>query len=190
MVTPNEMRIAIEAGIDHAAWEKATDTGYKIGYAACVVMACAAGLIVFFVGRPYFNHSKESLEGFVWFIACVVGALLAGRVAGVIANKMIDRIVPALCIKYLNKYLKKLVTDPMEQIPADERIYLNMDPSRIISIVAKYGYFGYDPEKKLWFTDYKNAEVNEITQIYKINEATSPKARRLMKSKLSPESKR
>ncbi len=43
---------------------------------------------------------------------------------------------------------------------------------------------GFDPERKLWFTGSLNRNLYDLVELYGVNEATSEKAKALMKAKL------
>ena len=49
---------------------------------------------------------------------------------------------------------------------------------------AKYSHCGFDPERKLWFTGSLNRNLYDLVELYGVNEATSEKAKALMKAKL------
>lgn len=80
------------------------------------------------------------------------------------------------------KYLKKKIEDPLPPLPEDERIYLNVTYKT--RDFAKYVHCGFDPEKKLWFTGSRNTYLETLVNFYGVNEATSAKARRLLKERL------
>lgn len=66
--------------------------------------------------------------------------------------------------------------------PEDERIYLNVP--YMARDFAKYSHCGFDPERKLWFTGSLNRNLYDLVELYGVNEATSEKAKALMKAKL------
>lgn len=85
-------------------------------------------------------------------------------------------------MKYNRKYLEKMMNDPLPPLPEDERIYLNVP--YMARDFAKYSNCGFDADKKLWFTGCANANLQALVDLYGVNEATSEKARLLLKGKL------
>ena len=67
-------------------------------------------------------------------------------------------------------------------LPEDERIYLNVP--YMARGFAKVCHCGFDPEKKLWFTGCHNSYLRELVELYGVKEATSEKARLLLKEKI------
>ena len=65
----------------------------------------------------------------------------------------------------------------------DERIYLNV-PYKFKDF-AKHLHFSYDPEQKLWYTGSHNANLRSLVKLYGVNDATSEKARFLLKNKIN-----
>lgn len=82
----------------------------------------------------------------------------------------------------MRKYWQKKLEDPLPKLPEDERIYLNVP--YMARDFAKYSHCGFDPERKLWFTDSLNHNLYDLVELYGVNEATSEKAKALMKAKL------
>lgn len=69
-----------------------------------------------------------------------------------------------------------------KKLEEDERIYLNVP--YMARDFAKYSHCGFDPERKLWFTGSLNRNLYDLVELYGVNEATSEKAKALMKAKL------
>lgn len=86
-------------------------------------------------------------------------------------------------MRYNKKYLEKLLNDPLPPLPEDERIYLNVP--YMARDFAKYSHCGFDNDKKLWFTGSMNANLSILVELYGVNEATSEKAKQLLKEKLT-----
>ena len=84
--------------------------------------------------------------------------------------------------QYKARYWKKKIESPLPPLPEDERIYFNVP--YMARDFAKYAHCGFDPEKKLWFTGCLNANLHSLVGLYEVNEATSEKAKALMKAKL------
>ena len=82
----------------------------------------------------------------------------------------------------MRKYWQKKLEDPLPKLPEDERIYLNVP--YMARDFAKYSHCGFDPERKLWFTGSLNRNLYDLVELYGVNEATSEKAKALMKAKL------
>lgn len=80
------------------------------------------------------------------------------------------------------KYIEKKFKEPLPPLPEDERIYLNVPD--IAKDFAKYSHCGFDPERKLWFTGSLNKYLHVLVDLYGVNEATSEKAKQLLKEKL------
>ena len=75
-----------------------------------------------------------------------------------------------------------MLTDPLPPLPEDERIYLNVSyQSRAF---AQYTNCGFDSERKLWFTGSHNSNLIALIKLYGVNDATSEKAKRLLKEKM------
>ena len=85
-------------------------------------------------------------------------------------------------MKYNKKYITKKIDTPLPPLQEDERIYLNVP--YMARDFAKYSNCGFDPEKKLWFTGSLNSHLYALVQLYGVNEATSEKAKQLLKAKL------
>lgn len=85
-------------------------------------------------------------------------------------------------MKYNKKYITKKIDTPLPPLQEDERIYLNVP--YMARDFAKYSNCGFDPEKKLWFTGSLNSHLYALVQLYGVNEATSEKAKQLLKEKL------
>lgn len=85
-------------------------------------------------------------------------------------------------MKYNRRYLKKMVEDPLPPLAEDERIYLNVP--YMARDFASSSNCGFDPEKKLWFAGSENRNLRALVDLYGLNEATSEKARHLLKAKL------
>ncbi len=85
-------------------------------------------------------------------------------------------------MKYNEKYIKKIIKDPLQPLQEDERIYLNV-PYKARQF-AKCTNCGFDSERKLWFTGSFNSNLCGLVKRYGINEATSEKAKRLLKEKI------
>ncbi len=83
---------------------------------------------------------------------------------------------------YSKRYMKKILTDPLPDLPEDERIYLNV-PYKARSF-AKATHCGFDSIRKLWFTGPHNAYIISLIDLYGINEETSEKAKALLKLQL------
>ena len=81
----------------------------------------------------------------------------------------------------MRKYWQKKLEDPLPKLPEDERIYLNVP--YMARDFAKYSHCGFDPERKLWFTGSLNRNLYDLVELYGVNEATSEKAKALMKAK-------
>ena len=82
-------------------------------------------------------------------------------------------------MKYNRKYLEKMINDPLPPLPEDERIYLNVP--YMARDFAKWSNCGFDTVKKLWFTGCANANLQTLVELYGVNEATTEKARQLLK---------
>lgn len=82
----------------------------------------------------------------------------------------------------MRKYWQKKLEDPLPKLPEDERIYLNV--LYMARDFAKYSHCVFDPERKLWFTGSLNRNLYDLVELYGVNEATSEKAKALMKAKL------
>lgn len=82
----------------------------------------------------------------------------------------------------MRKYWQKKLEDPLPKLPEDERIYLNVP--YMARDFAKYSHCGFDPERKLWFMGSLNRNLYDLVELYGVNEATSEKAKALMKAKL------
>ena len=82
-------------------------------------------------------------------------------------------------MRYNRKYLEKKLKNPLPPLPEDERIYL--DVTYMSRGFAKYSNCGFDPEKKLWFTGCKNANLHALVKMYGVNSATSDKAMKLLR---------
>lgn len=67
-------------------------------------------------------------------------------------------------------------------IKEDERIYLNIPYNE--RFVAREYKCKWDAEKKLWFAGFLNSNLKLLVQAYGVNDATSEKARLLLKEKL------
>lgn len=80
------------------------------------------------------------------------------------------------------KYWKKKMENPLPPLPEDERIYLNVP--YMAREFAKYSHCGFDRERKLWFAGCRNANLRDLVYFYEVNEATSEKARKLLKEAL------
>lgn len=85
-------------------------------------------------------------------------------------------------MKYNKKYIKKIITDPLPPLSEDDRIYLNV-PYRARGF-AKYSHCRFDSEKKLWFIGILNSNLRDLVKRYGVNEATSGKAKQLLKEKM------
>jgi hypothetical protein len=85
-------------------------------------------------------------------------------------------------MKYNRKYLKKMINDPLPPLPEDERIYLNVP--YMARNFAKCTHCRFDSVRKLWFTCCANAFLQELVDLYGVNETTSEKAQQLLKEKL------
>ncbi len=85
-------------------------------------------------------------------------------------------------VRYNKKYIEKKINDPLPPLPEDERIYLNVP--YMARDFARYSHCGFDPEKKLWFTGSLNRNLCALVELYGVNEATTEKAKRLLKEKL------
>lgn len=85
-------------------------------------------------------------------------------------------------MRYNRKYLKKIIEDPLPPLPEDERIYLNVPYMN--RDFAKYSNCGFEPKRKLWFTGVLNRNLYALVQLYGVNDATSEKAKRLLKEKI------
>ena len=85
-------------------------------------------------------------------------------------------------MKYNKKYITKKIDTPLPPLQENERIYLNVPYME--RDFAKYSNCGFDPEKKLWFTGSLNSHLYALVQLYGVNEATSEKAKQLLKEKL------
>ena len=85
-------------------------------------------------------------------------------------------------MRYNKKYIQKKLEDPLPRLQEDERIYLNATYKT--KSFAQYAHCGFDSEKKLWFTGSYNFHLSELVKLYGVNEATSEKARQLLKEKL------
>ena len=74
--------------------------------------------------------------------------------------------------------MRKILNDPLPQLPEDERIYLNVQyNNRSFAIITNCGF---DKEKKLWFAGPRNSYIESLIKMYGINEATSEKAMQLL----------
>lgn len=80
----------------------------------------------------------------------------------------------------MRKYWQKKLEDPLPKLPEDERIYLNVP--YMARDFAKYSHCGFDSERKLWFTGSLNRNLYDLVELYGVNEATSEKAKALMKA--------
>ncbi len=85
-------------------------------------------------------------------------------------------------MRYNKRYMEKILEDPLPPLAEDERIYFNVP--YMANGFAKLSHCGFDPEKKLWFTGPHNANLRSLVELYGVNEATSEKARQLLKEKL------
>ena len=85
-------------------------------------------------------------------------------------------------VRYNKKYIQKKLEDPLPPLQEDERIYLNVTYKT--KSFAQYAHCGFDSKRKLWFTGSLNAHLHELVKLYGVNEATSEKARQLLKEKL------
>ena len=72
--------------------------------------------------------------------------------------------------------------EAFEEWREGEPIYLNVP--YMARDFAKYSHCGFDPERKLWFTGSLNRNLYDLVELYGVNEATSEKAKALMKAKL------
>ena len=86
-------------------------------------------------------------------------------------------------MKYNKKYITKKIDDPLPPLPEDERIYFNVP--YMARDFAKAAHCSFDKEKKLWFTGCLNAQIRALVGLYGINEATSEKAKQLLKQQLN-----
>ncbi len=85
--------------------------------------------------------------------------------------------------RYYNKnYIKKLLTDPLPQLPEDERIYFNVPYKE--REFAQFSHCGFDSVRKLWFTGVHNTNLYALVNLYGVNDYTSEKAMALLKSQL------
>lgn len=85
-------------------------------------------------------------------------------------------------MRYNRKYIEKKIKDPLPHLPEDERIYLNVPYTA--KGFAQYSHCGFDLERKLWFTGSHNSNLSALVELYGVNEATSEKAKRLLKEKI------
>ena len=85
-------------------------------------------------------------------------------------------------MKYSRKYREKMMNAPLPPLPEDERIYLNVP--YMARDFAKCSNCRFDSVRKLWFTGCANANLQMLVGLYGVNEATSEKARQLLKGKL------
>lgn len=85
--------------------------------------------------------------------------------------------------QYKARYWKKRMENPLPPLPEDERIYFTV-PYKARSF-AKLCNCGFDSEKKLWFTGCLNANLQALVLAYDVNDATSEKAKKLLKDKLN-----
>ena len=83
---------------------------------------------------------------------------------------------------YKKKHLEKMMNVPLPPLPEDERIYLNVP--YMARDFAKHSNCGFDSVRKLWFTGCANANLRALIELYGVNEATSEKAKQLLKEKL------
>jgi hypothetical protein len=82
-------------------------------------------------------------------------------------------------MKYNKKYFEKIANDPLPSLTEDERIYLNVTFKA--RSFARISSCGFDSNKKLWFTGIHNSNLKSLIKLYGVNEATSEKARQLLK---------
>ena len=80
------------------------------------------------------------------------------------------------------KYMKKMAENFLPSLQEDERIYLNVP--YMAREFAKCANCGFDSKTKLWFTGLHNANLEQLIDLYGVNEATSENARKLLKDKL------
>ena len=85
-------------------------------------------------------------------------------------------------MRYSRKYLEKKINDPFPPLKENERIYLNVP--YVAKSFAQYCRCGFDAERKLWFTGVLNSNLDALINLYGINDATSEKAKLLLKEKL------
>lgn len=67
-------------------------------------------------------------------------------------------------------------------LPEDERLYLNVPYAN--RGFARACHCGFDSTRKLWFTGCKNTFIDELIEVYGLNEeATTEKAKQLLNSR-------
>ena len=82
-------------------------------------------------------------------------------------------------MKYNKKYIKKITENPLPTLTEEERIYLNVPYAA--KQFAEYSNCGFDSDKKLWFTGIHNSNLFALIELYGVNEATSDRAKQLLK---------
>ena len=82
-------------------------------------------------------------------------------------------------MRYNKKYIEKIIKNPLPPLTEEERIYLTVP--YMARGFAQYSHCGFDSEKKLWFTGLHNSNLRVLIKLYEVNEATSEKAKRLLK---------
>ena len=80
---------------------------------------------------------------------------------------------------YRDKYLRKMLENPLPKLTDNERIYLNMTYAD--RQLARSFHCGFDRERKLWFTGAYNAYLGVLVELFGVDEEhTSDDAMQLM----------
>lgn len=85
-------------------------------------------------------------------------------------------------MRYNKKYIEKVLNDPLPPLPEDERIYLIV-PYKAKAF-AQLTNCGFDSVRKIWFTGPHNSNLIALVKLYGVNDATSEKAKQLLKEKM------
>ena len=80
---------------------------------------------------------------------------------------------------YRDKYLRKMLENPLPKLTDNERIYLNVTYAN--RQFARVCHCGFDRERKLWFTGAYNGWLDALVELYGVDEEhTSDDAKQLM----------
>ena len=85
-------------------------------------------------------------------------------------------------MRYSQKYLKVMIQHKLNQLPEEDRIYLNVEYTD--RWFARHCHCGFDTNKKIWFTGCKNTNIDLLIDCYGIHDITSDKARHSLKAEL------
>lgn len=87
-------------------------------------------------------------------------------------------------MKYNRGYIDKVTSDPLPSVKSlieANRIYF--DVPYMAKSFAKFSGCCFDAQKKLWFTGIHNSSIQELIDLYGLDDATSSEMIELLKSK-------